>query len=344
MKNIMPVQKSRKIHETISFFATLFTLMIGLCSCGQTSSTWQEQYDLGVRYLSEGDYEEAIIAFTAAIEIDPKRAEAYFSLAEVYVETGDAETAILILKQGYEATGESSFTTQLDKWISGQESAYRQRISYISLDGMEDAHQEYIFSLIDAVEDGNRELIWDLLQGDSSISNWNADYAKYGKIYTEYDEYRICLSRYSGNSVGSSIEMRQENGIGYYCSSIITTDPDVLGGYNRSVGEGRCEGWNWNGEFQIYEESSMGWKEETTTQVGQMLDGLFDGTIQTTGTRIFLEDSYSTPAGTVEAIDFSVEYANGVRLDGGGAEGRVYGNFGGSYSIDDLDSMLLWSD
>lgn len=40
---------------------------------GQPSpASWQEQYDLGVRYLSEGNYEEAILAFTAAIEIDPK--------------------------------------------------------------------------------------------------------------------------------------------------------------------------------------------------------------------------------------------------------------------------------
>ena len=49
-------------------------LLFGLCACGkkETAATWQEQYDLGVRYLSEGNYEEAIIAFTAAIEIDPK--------------------------------------------------------------------------------------------------------------------------------------------------------------------------------------------------------------------------------------------------------------------------------
>ena len=41
-------------------------LVLGLCACGQsTEEKWQEQYDLGVRYLSEGNYEEAIIAFTA---------------------------------------------------------------------------------------------------------------------------------------------------------------------------------------------------------------------------------------------------------------------------------------
>lgn len=57
-----------------SFIATI--LLISIIGCGKTP-TWQERYDLGVRYLSEGKYEEAIIAFTAAIEIDAKQAPAY---------------------------------------------------------------------------------------------------------------------------------------------------------------------------------------------------------------------------------------------------------------------------
>lgn len=60
-------------------------LVLGLTACGQNASAaWQEQYDLGVRYLSEGNYEEAIIAFTAAIEIDAKRPEGYFGRGQSY--------------------------------------------------------------------------------------------------------------------------------------------------------------------------------------------------------------------------------------------------------------------
>jgi tetratricopeptide (TPR) repeat protein len=64
-------------------------LIIGLCACGQSGPTWQEQYDLGVRYLEEGNYEEAAIAFTAAIEIDPKQALGYVGRGDAYV--GKAE-------------------------------------------------------------------------------------------------------------------------------------------------------------------------------------------------------------------------------------------------------------
>ena len=66
-------------------------LCLGLCACGGgkqaegQAPTWQEQYDLGLRYLSEGKYTEAVLAFTAAIEIDAKQAPAYVGRGDAYV-------------------------------------------------------------------------------------------------------------------------------------------------------------------------------------------------------------------------------------------------------------------
>ena len=88
-------------HRAASLILAL-ALVLGLPACGQSAPTWQEQYDLGVRYLSEGKYEEAIIAFTAAIEIDPKRAEAYLSLADVYLALEDYEEARAVLERALE--------------------------------------------------------------------------------------------------------------------------------------------------------------------------------------------------------------------------------------------------
>lgn len=74
-------------------------LILGLCACSQSAEvTWQEQYDLGVRYLSEGKYEEAVLAFTAAIELDPKQADAYIGLADAYMALGDVEHARQVLE------------------------------------------------------------------------------------------------------------------------------------------------------------------------------------------------------------------------------------------------------
>lgn len=71
-----------------------------------TSGNWQEQYDLGVRYLSEGNYQEAIIAFTAAIQIDPKRVESYLELSNAYSLSGDDESAMRVLEDGYDVTND----------------------------------------------------------------------------------------------------------------------------------------------------------------------------------------------------------------------------------------------
>ena len=71
-----------------------------LISCG-TGETFEKYYDLGMKYLSEGNYEEAILSFTAAVEIEPKakgyigRGDAYFAWAEeIHDEVEKYESAL----------------------------------------------------------------------------------------------------------------------------------------------------------------------------------------------------------------------------------------------------------
>ena len=132
-------------------------LTLGLTACGDSSAKWQEQYDLGQKYLADGNYEEAILAFTAAIEIDPKRAPAYvgrgdaylgrgsdeesltaafadfetalslddslagayLGLAEVYIARDQFDEAMDILRQGVEKTGDQRLSDRLAELESG---------------------------------------------------------------------------------------------------------------------------------------------------------------------------------------------------------------------------------
>lgn len=75
----------------------------------QAVLSWQEQYDLGIRLLSEGNYEEAILAFQAAIQIDPKKADAYLGLADVYLQMGDQNSAQSALQQGCDSCEEAAW-------------------------------------------------------------------------------------------------------------------------------------------------------------------------------------------------------------------------------------------
>ena len=65
-------------------YLCLLALCLSGCSCAKrTEERWNEQYDVGMQYLLEGDYQEAILAFTATIEIDPMRPESYLERAAV---------------------------------------------------------------------------------------------------------------------------------------------------------------------------------------------------------------------------------------------------------------------
>ena len=66
-------------------------------------ATWKEQYDLGIRYLEEGDYEQAIVAFTTAIEIDPKQTVVYVGRAQAYIESGETEENLSAALTDYES-------------------------------------------------------------------------------------------------------------------------------------------------------------------------------------------------------------------------------------------------
>ena len=70
-------------------------LLLSLAACG-AKDPWQEQYDLGMRYLNEGNYQEAVIAFEAAIEIDPNRVEAYSGLSNTYMAMGEYDKGLQV--------------------------------------------------------------------------------------------------------------------------------------------------------------------------------------------------------------------------------------------------------
>ena len=58
-----------------------------------------KQLELARKYVSELNYEQAIIAYKAAIKIDPKNADAYLELADVYLQTGDEDQARNVLER-----------------------------------------------------------------------------------------------------------------------------------------------------------------------------------------------------------------------------------------------------
>ncbi len=59
------------------------------------------------------NYEEAIVAYNTAIEIDPMAPEPYIGLANIYIAQGDYEQALAILKQGAELIDDGEINSLL---------------------------------------------------------------------------------------------------------------------------------------------------------------------------------------------------------------------------------------
>ncbi len=99
----------RERLQKIKSAAVLLTAVLLLTACASASSvTWQEQYDLGMRYLEEGDYEASIVAFATAIEIDTKDIRSYTGLVQVYIHIGDYDTAAEVAGLGTEILRDSA--------------------------------------------------------------------------------------------------------------------------------------------------------------------------------------------------------------------------------------------
>lgn len=96
-------KQSEKFFHVI---AIVVILLLGLTSCGK-QSRWQKQYDLGMKYLEAGDYEEALNAFDKAISIDEKEATAYVGRGAVYMALAQAVPEEDAAENNEEARGEN---------------------------------------------------------------------------------------------------------------------------------------------------------------------------------------------------------------------------------------------
>jgi len=282
-------------------------IVVILCSCGAKNLTWQEQYDLGVRYLSEGNYEEAIIAFTAAIEIDPKQALAYIGRGDAYSAQTDTENLTLALSD-YELAINID-TTLVDVYLKAakicEELGNKNQAIAILEDGIAETDDEQLqkalLTLTDVfrshdyqdIEDLSPEvrilvetLVDEAVGKDSdavfqSLLNEYLVMVNEGKILgsslrTEVNEYKISLTHGTDYDTAQEIgfvEVRPESGEAHYYMAM--NDQGELVSIEI---HGECVNWNWNGAFEkktnYYRINDVrAWLYESGRCVNALLDG-----------------------------------------------------------------------
>lgn len=357
----------------------ILTLFLGLCACAQTAEkpsqapTWQEQYDLGVHYLSEGNYAEAILAFTVAIEIGPKQApayvgrgdayvksgetesnltaamadyekaieldetspDAYLGLADVHIRQGDYEKAQEILRQGLEKTGSETIQTVLDGIFveetdeNGKNAygvtAFTLRDNYVSFSNLATEDQRLIAQAATAAIQSDRDTLLSLSETMvNSYQQFPGDLRF--NLYTTWKQYKIGIraeiqdldSEGTANDYHWYIEIRPQNGIGYYAeaytSRVIDTSKMSQTWYyeyvnNTYIASCPCVDWQWNGPFnaqrisdslqhmdQEHWNGAIRMMQRNENIVGQMKDNFRDGifSVEYTATEEFPNEEHES--------------------------------------------------
>jgi len=204
-------------------------IMASICACNQKAPTWQEEHDLGVRYLEEGNYEEAIIAFTAAIEIDPKKMETYSGLSGAYLAMGetakaaavwqlaqtqdlnDAELAAFTMRgeqhqklQEFWESGKAgicivSLSFGRETYLAGEETTFSMTAFYRCAEGME-CHASLSMNIENAAS--RKHIGEDIKLTGSGIKNFSGTAApvQWGNRY-----FAVSLDMWSGDDSGQWI-------------------------------------------------------------------------------------------------------------------------------------------
>ncbi len=198
---------------TMKKISALFMVLIltqGLCACTATQPeehgaeasqgpTWQEQYDLGVRYLSEGNYEEAILAFSVAIEIDPKQAPAYVGRGDAYVLSGETEDNLEAARLDYELAIDLD-DTDVDAYLGLAEiymrnGDYEKALQVLRRGARRAGEDTRLTERMTTVEEEINENIVDIILNHEPL--WNRPFmpeneAEYG-LFFEGESYSLCF-------------------------------------------------------------------------------------------------------------------------------------------------------
>ncbi len=113
----METKNNKKIIAIICIVLALAVALIAgvLVIQATPAGKVKRQIKLAEKYLTEMNYEQALIAYSEAIKIDPKCEQAYLAMADIYIKQGEAEKAIAILEEGQKNIQTDAMTEKIEE-------------------------------------------------------------------------------------------------------------------------------------------------------------------------------------------------------------------------------------
>ena len=134
-----PIQSKKGTNVKRTAAIVLAGLLVFFCSAfigffyQQNQNSYQHYLDLGNRYLSDLKYSEAVNAFTKAIDIEPKRSQAYEGRADAYANMLEYDLAIADYERAIELAPDHGEEIQIKlddlRASSGPESAVESEVN-----------------------------------------------------------------------------------------------------------------------------------------------------------------------------------------------------------------------
>lgn len=157
----------------VTLFIIVTAFVFTSCMQPERPLSAVELFNLGERYLLELNFEQALVQFTALIEIESMNPRGYLGAAEAYLGLGQPDEAIVILQLGFERTGDIRINNILDSLII-ESTAYEgndanDRPDSLDLDYEELDYTDYYvydLNLTDEQHTLLQELIYALLNED----------------------------------------------------------------------------------------------------------------------------------------------------------------------------------
>lgn len=128
LEYIPPRGFSSKKNIIIIILAAVLVLGLGagitaIAVTNSPSFKTSQGIELAERYLSEQNYEQAIVEYEKVLEIDPKNVDIYLGLAKTYEKMGNIDKVIEILREGYDQTGDNKIKQKLDAMTNPTQSS-----------------------------------------------------------------------------------------------------------------------------------------------------------------------------------------------------------------------------
>ena len=183
------------VVAAICTLTVVSTLTISSISKGKIAGL----LDLGSKYLAELDYEQAVVSYLAAIEIDPKCEEAYMGIAEAYLQMGEYGKAMEYAMEGYSQTGDGRLLEKAemlqalaDMTEQGEDMVAGSSVDILENAGSQDVSEEeaaYGERIVDGIYH-HGYTFYDLSDEETALLDELISYTEAGR----YEEYAVMLN------------------------------------------------------------------------------------------------------------------------------------------------------